>query len=58
MQLQLFYQQADAEHRIGYDPTPPFHIEHTGPAGWYYIYIFTASGHSTTSPYTLRVTYP
>lgn len=56
VQLQLFYQSTSTQ--VGFDHNRPFHIEHTGPAGWYYIYIYTESGHSSTSPYTLHVTYP
>ena len=33
-----------------------YHIMYTGPAGWYYIYIYTAGGYNTTTPYTLRAT--
>ena len=56
VQLQLFYQ--NTSNRVEIDYTRPFRIEHSGPAGWYYIYIFTASGHSTTLPYTLQVSHP
>jgi formylglycine-generating enzyme required for sulfatase activity len=58
VQLQLFYGPATAENRVAYDTEAPFHIEHTGPAGTYYIYISTGSGYNGTSPYTLRATFP
>jgi hypothetical protein len=56
VQLQLFYQTPG--NVVGYDWAPPYHIEYTGPAGVYYIYIYTAGGYNTITPYTLRVTYP
>jgi uncharacterized repeat protein (TIGR02543 family) len=56
VQLQLFYQSAD--NRVGFVPDPPYILSHSGPAGWYYIFIFTESGHHSHTPYTLRVTYP
>ncbi|MCI0732056.1 MAG: hypothetical protein L0332_35770 [Chloroflexi bacterium] len=56
VQLQLFYQSTN--NLVVFDTTPPFQVQHSGPAGLYYIYIFTASGHNSTMPYTLRVTYP
>jgi hypothetical protein len=56
VQLQLFYQST--ANRVVLDPEPPYHLEHTGPAGRYYIYINTGAGFSDTTPYTLRVTYP
>ena len=56
VQLQLFYQSVD--NRVDYDLDPPsYHIEYTGLAGWYYIYIYTASGYNNTTSYTLRVVY-
>ena len=40
------------------DWVPPYHIEYTGDAGWYYIRIYTASGYNSDTPYTLRATFP
>ncbi len=56
VQLQLFYQSVD--NRVAYDLDPPYHVEYSGQAGWYYVYIYTESGHNSSTPYTLRVTYP
>ena len=56
VQLQLFY--GDVGHRVGYDPDPPYKIEYLGDPGWYYIYIYTASGYNNTTAYTLRATFP
>jgi hypothetical protein len=39
-------------------PSPPYTLSYNGQAGWYYIFIFTESGFNSTTPYTLRVTYP
>jgi hypothetical protein len=55
--LQLFYQSTD--NLVDFDTGKgPHHVQHNGPAGLYYIYIFTLSGFNTTTPYTLVVTYP
>jgi hypothetical protein len=56
VQVQLFYQSVDSP--VAWDLDAPYHIEHTGPAGTYYIYINTGSGYNSTTPYTLRVTFP
>jgi hypothetical protein len=56
VQLQLF--RGSVSNRVGYDVSAPYHIDYTGPPGWYYIYIYTASGYNSTTPYTLRATYP
>ncbi len=53
VQLQVFYQSAN--NRVAFDHAPPYHIEYTGPLGWYYVYIFTAAGFNTSQPYALRV---
>jgi len=55
VQLQLFYQSVD--NRVAYALHPPYHIEYTGLAGLYYVYIYTASGYNNANPYTLRVAY-
>jgi hypothetical protein len=57
-QIQLFYQVADVAHRVGFDPTAPYHIEHTGAPGWYYILVYTNPDYAGTEPYTLTATYP
>jgi hypothetical protein len=57
-QIQLFYQIADVDHRVGFDPTAPYHITYTGGAGRYYIYVFTDASFIGTDTYTLTVTYP
>jgi hypothetical protein len=54
VQLLLFYQSPN--NRVGWSTTPPYHIEYTGLAGWYYIYIYAESGYNTITPYTLRAT--
>jgi uncharacterized membrane protein len=56
VQLQLFYQST--ANRVGFVPSPPYTLSYNGQAGWYYIFIFTESGFNSTTPYTLRVTYP
>ena len=57
-QIQLFYQIADADHRVGYDLVPPYHIGYTGSPGWYYVYVNTNPAFVGTEAYTLTVTYP
>ena len=56
VQLQLFYQSVS--NLVEYVYAPPYHIEYNGPAGWYYIYIYTGSGYNETTPYTLQATFP
>lgn len=57
VQLQLFYQTTD--NRVDFDTGQgDLHVEYNGPAGLYYIYIFTDSGLNDDFPYTLVVTYP
>jgi hypothetical protein len=58
VQLQLFYQVADVEHRVAFDRDAPYHIQYTGQPGTYYIYIYTESSYNSSTAYTLRVTYP
>ena len=55
-QLQMFYQSV--ANRVASDVEAPYHIDYNGQAGLYYIYAYTAGGYNTTTPYTLRVTYP
>jgi sugar lactone lactonase YvrE len=56
VQLQLFYQ--GTHNRVRYDTTPPYQITYQGSPGWYYVYIYTASGHNWSTPYTLQASYP
>ncbi|MEM4204931.1 MAG: SBBP repeat-containing protein [Candidatus Methanomethylicaceae archaeon] len=55
-QLQLFYQTPG--NRVAGCIGSSCHVDYTGPAGLYYIYIYTAGNYNSTTPYTLRVTYP
>ncbi len=58
VQLQLFYQNT-ANPPVANQMSAPYHIDYTGAAaGWYFIYIHSAGNYNTTTPYTLRVTYP
>ncbi len=36
----------------------PYEIACSTPAGWYYIRIYTESGHNSNTPYTLQATFP
>jgi hypothetical protein len=56
VQLLLFYQSTDDQKDRVWEK--PYHIAYSGPAGWYYILIYTESGHNSNTPYTLRVSYP
>ena len=56
-QLQLFY-QTTSNPPVAADIEAPYHIEYTGSAGWYYIYIHAAGNYSSSTAYTLQVTYP
>jgi hypothetical protein len=55
-QLQLFYQSTDK--LVSVDKSSPYHIEHAGESGWYYIYIYTESGHNSDTQYILQATFP
>lgn len=61
-QIQLYYLSLD--HRVALDLLPPYHIQYTGPAGTYYIYIYndvskcTLPGIACQNYYTLSVNYP
>jgi hypothetical protein len=46
------------ENRVGLDNAAPYKITYNGAAGMYYVRIYTAGGYNSTTPYTLRVTYP
>ncbi|MBN1920441.1 MAG: hypothetical protein JW892_04305, partial [Anaerolineae bacterium] len=56
VQVQLFYQGID--NRVAFDTESPYTITYNGQPGWYYVYIYTGGGYDSTTPYTLRVTYP
>jgi predicted outer membrane repeat protein len=59
VQMQLFYQVADVDHRLMIDYAGK-HVEYTANAshlGWYYIYL-NAGPEPAGEPYTLLVTYP
>jgi hypothetical protein len=59
MQMQLFRGLPENGDRIGYAGGPPYHIEVSATAGWYYVLVYTdTSDTSVTAQYTLRVTYP
>jgi uncharacterized repeat protein (TIGR01451 family) len=56
VQLQLFYQST--ANRVAYDLEAPYHLEYSGEAGKYFIYISTGEGHNTATRYALRATFP
>ncbi|MBN1920197.1 MAG: hypothetical protein JW892_03050, partial [Anaerolineae bacterium] len=58
LQLHLFYGPPQVGGSVRHDYEPPYQIIYNGQAGWYYIYIYTTGGYNSTTPYTLRVTYP
>lgn len=56
-QLQVFFNVANADHRVGYDTLPPFGITlENQPPGRYYIFVYTAGLFNETSAYTLLMT--
>jgi hypothetical protein len=56
VQLLLYYESIeDLRDRVWKEP---YHIDYSGPSGWYYILIYTESGHNSDTPYSLRVSYP
>jgi hypothetical protein len=56
VQLQLFYESTS--NRVASATAPPYHLEHTGNPGTYYIYINTGRGWNTDTKYTLRAGFP
>jgi len=56
VQVQLFYQST--ANRVGSDVEAPYQIVYSGAAGAYYIYLYTAGGYTSATPYTLTVSYP
>lgn len=55
-QLLLYY--TTTANRVGQDTEAPYRILYTGPAGRYYIAVYTAGGFNSNTAYTLRATYP
>jgi hypothetical protein len=58
VQNQLHYGQPVQGAQVAWAYSPPYHIEYSGQAGWYYVYINGGSGWSPAIPYTLRASYP
>ncbi len=56
MQLQVYYQNISDPSRQ-YVSVPPYQVNYTGAAGWYYIYIYNG-GDFNSDNYTLTATYP
>jgi hypothetical protein len=57
VQLQLFYQSTN--NLVAFDTgLGDLQVQYNGPAGLYYLYIYTNSGFNNTTPYTLVVNYP
>jgi hypothetical protein len=54
VQLHLYHETCCEEGRVGYRPGPPYHIEHSGEIGRYYILVYTESGHSSMLDYELK----
>ena len=55
-QVQLFYQNTG--NQVGIDYDAPFHIDYSGPAGWYYVYVSSGPPFSSSAAYTVRVEMP
>ena len=58
VQLWLFYQSVANGVADDRSLTSPYQIQYSGAEGWYYVYIYTESGHNSDTAYTLRVEYP
>jgi hypothetical protein len=56
VQVQLFY--LSTTNRVASDVEAPYQIVYSGAAGAYYIYLYTAGGYTSATPYTLTVSYP
>ncbi|MHB0874989.1 MAG: hypothetical protein ACYC5O_02970 [Anaerolineae bacterium] len=56
VQLQLMF--GSVNNVVGAATSPPYDIQYNGAPGTYYVYIHSAGGYSTSTTYTLRVTFP
>ncbi len=56
VQLQLYYLNSGEMVRIKLEK--PYHIEYAGQDGRYFIVIYTASDFNSSTPYTLKATFP
>ena len=56
VQLQVYYQSI-SDPNSQYRALPPYHIDYNGPAGWYYIFVYTGSNFNDQT-YTLTVDVP
>lgn len=59
LQLQIYYQSAVVENRVGLDTTAPYLVDFTGNPGWYYIRVTTDNCCLNASQsYEIVATYP
>lgn len=59
VQLQLYYELVSLETLVAATTEWPYHIEHSGKAGRYYIRVWTSAEEQTRArPYTLKTTFP
>jgi hypothetical protein len=54
--LELLYESAN--NLLVADGLPPYHITYPGPAGRYFVCVYTDKGYNTNTPYTLSTTFP
>ena len=57
-QLQLFFQVVSPGSLVAQAGGIPYSLSHSGPAGAYYVRVFTGAGYNGATPYTLRATFP
>lgn len=58
VQLQLLVRSGADLILLAYRSAPPYHIEHNGDVGRYYVYIYAESQHNSSQPYALSAEYP
>jgi hypothetical protein len=58
VQLHVYAQVVDADHRVCYVGVAPYVCEVDGQVGSYFLLIYTDSGFNTSTPYALQITAP
>ncbi|MFZ6026191.1 MAG: hypothetical protein ACOYYS_00630 [Chloroflexota bacterium] len=57
VQMLLYHQAPTANGEVARDYEAPYQLTYAGPAGWYYLYLYTPAGYNSSYYYTLRVDY-
>ncbi|MFZ6030297.1 MAG: Ig-like domain repeat protein [Chloroflexota bacterium] len=58
VQMLLYHQTPVANGEVVRVYNAPYTTDYNGAAGWYYIYVYAASGYNSSHPYTIEVSVP